>query len=201
MKNFGIIIILILIIIVISFMFKSNKATESQNNNSAVSGNQDNVSLAFPGVLSNDEIMNKKALIKTGKGDIEIQLYNDKAPKTVSNFIYLANKGFYNGLTFHRVEPGFVVQGGDPDGNGAGGPGYNFLDEPVQGNYLKGAVAMANSGPDTNGSQFFICLEDQSGLPKQYNLFGQVISGMDVVSKLVVGDKMNTLSIETMSSN
>jgi len=150
----------------------------------------------FPGVLSADKIQGKKAVIKTNKGMIEFELYADKAPKTVSNFVYLAEKGFYDGLTFHRVEPGFVIQGGDPTGTGSGGPGYQFSDEPVQGDYKAGTVAMANSGPNTNGSQFFICLEDQPTLPKQYNLFGQVISGMDVVKKIAVGDKMEKVTIE-----
>lgn len=151
--------------------------------------------LAFPGVLPNDQIANKKAVIKTDKGTIEFELYASKAPKTVSNFVYLAEKGFYDGLIFHRVEPNFVIQGGDPSGNGTGGPGYQFPDEPVVGDYKAGTVAMANSGPNTNGSQFFICLADQPTLPKSYNLFGQVTAGMDVVAKIAVGDKMNSLTI------
>ena len=161
-----------------------------QSTTTSVSG------LSFPGKLPDDQIQNKKAVIETAKGTIEITLWADKAPLTVSNFVYLTNKGFYNGLTFHRVEAGFVVQGGDPNGNGSGGPGYKFQDEPVQGDYTAGTVAMANSGPNTNGSQFFICLEDQPTLPKQYNLFGQVTSGMDVVQKIAVGDKMTKVTIE-----
>ncbi len=107
------------------------------------------------------------------------------APKTVNNFVTLARQGYYDGLNFHRVEPGFVIQGGCPEGSGRGGPGYKFEDEPVQGEYLPGAVAMANAGPDTNGSQFFICLSDlRNGLGKQYNLFGQVSSGMDAVNAI-----------------
>lgn len=149
----------------------------------------------FPGVLASDKITNKNAIIKTDKGDIVVELYADKAPKSVSNFVYLAEQKFYDGLTFHRVESGFVIQGGDPDGNGSGGPGYKFPDEPVIGEYKAGSLAMANSGPDTNGSQFFICLEDQPNLPKSYNLFGQVISGMDVVKSISVGDKMNSITI------
>ena len=152
--------------------------------------------LSFPGKLPDDQIQNKKAIILTSKGTIEITLWADKAPLSVSNFVYLANKGFYNNLTFHRVEPRFVVQGGDPDGNGTGDPGYSFKDETVQGEYVEGTVAMANSGPDTNGSQFFINLEDNSSkLTKAYNLFGQVTSGMDVVQKLAVGDKMTSVKI------
>lgn len=153
---------------------------------------------SFPGKLPDDQIQNKKAVISTDRGAIEITLWADKAPLTVSNFVYLANKGFYDGLAFHRIEPTFVVQGGDPNGNGAGGPGYQFKDEPVQGEYAEGTVAMANSGPNTNGSQFFINLEDNSQkLTKAYNLFGQVTAGMDVVKKLSVGDKMNSVEIES----
>ena len=151
--------------------------------------------LTFPGILEESKIANKKAVVKTTKGDIEFELYADKAPKTVSNFVYLSEKGYYNGLTFHRVVPEFVIQGGDPKGNGTGGPGYKFPDEPVVGEYKKGTVAMANSGPDTNGSQFFICLEDLPSLPKNYNLFGQVTAGLDVISQIAVGDKMEAVTI------
>jgi len=152
---------------------------------------------SFPGKLADEQIQNKKAVIQTSKGTIEIALSADKAPLTISNFVYLANKGFYDGLTFHRVEEGFVVQGGDPKGNGTGGPGYSFKDETVRGEYIEGTVAMANSGPDTNGSQFFINLVDNSTkLTKAYNLFGQVTSGMDIAKQLTVGDKMTSVKIE-----
>ncbi len=137
-----------------------------------------------------------RVTIATDKGDIVMDLDPRLAPNTVNNFVALAREGFYDGLTFHRVVPEFVIQGGCPIGNGTGGPGYKFGDEPVQGNYRKGSVAMANAGPDTNGSQFFICLEDQPGLPKQYNLFGYTVSGMDVVSSIKVGDVMNAITIE-----
>ncbi|HOE74573.1 MAG TPA: peptidylprolyl isomerase [bacterium] len=149
------------------------------------------------GILPKEQITGKTALIKTNKGEIKIELYGDRAPRTVSNFVDLANKGFYDGLTFHRVEPSFVIQGGDPEGVGTGGPGYFFEDEPVIGEYVRGTVAMANSGPNTNGSQFFICLDDLRGkLEKKYNLFGKVISGMDTVDKITVGDKMKSISIK-----
>jgi len=152
--------------------------------------------LQFPGVLPDEKIKNKKAVIKTAKGTIEFDLYADKAPKTGSNFVYLAEKGYYDGLIFHRIVPDFVVQGGDPTGTGMGGPGYKFEDEPVVGEYVEGSVAMANSGPNTNGSQFFISTVDNSkNLAKAYNLFGQVTSGMDVVKKLTQGDKMESVTI------
>jgi len=144
--------------------------------------------LPFP-VLSQGEFNGRKVRISTAKGDTEIELFAD-SPIASSNFIHLVNKGFYNRLTFHRVEPGFVVQGGDPKGDGTGGPGYSFIDEPVVGDYVRGVVAMANAGPNTNGSQFFIMLADAPNLPKQYTIFGKVVKGMDVVDKLEIGDVM-----------
>jgi cyclophilin family peptidyl-prolyl cis-trans isomerase len=125
------------------------------------------------------------ATISTTKGDIVVDLHTDDAPRAATNFAELARKGFYDGVIFHRVVPGFVVQGGDPTGTGRGGPGYKFDDEPFSGDYTRGAMAMANAGPNTNGSQFFICLADLSGrLPKNYTLFGHVTDGMDVVDAI-----------------
>jgi cyclophilin family peptidyl-prolyl cis-trans isomerase len=139
-----------------------------------------------------------RATLATDKGDIEIDLFTESAPKTAANFVDLAKKGFYDEVVFHRVIPGFVIQGGDGqygkksklDTNrvGTGGPGYKFADEPVNGDYARGAVAMANSGPNTNGSQFFICHQDLGGkLPKNYTLFGQVTRGLDVVDAIAAG--------------
>jgi cyclophilin family peptidyl-prolyl cis-trans isomerase len=126
------------------------------------------------------------ATMKTNYGDIVIQLYPKEAPLTVNNFVFLAHEGFYDGVKFHRVIKGFMIQGGDPTGTGAGGPGYEFADElPTTLNYTKGTIAMANAGPNTNGSQFFIMLADYSNrLPKSYSIFGKVISGQDVVDKI-----------------
>jgi len=127
--------------------------------------------------------------IETNKGTIVFETYDADAPKTVANFISLANKGFYNGLIFHRVIEGFMIQGGDPTGTGMGGPGYKFADElnpntpSYQAGYVPGTVAMANSGPDTNGSQFFI-MQGDTQLPHSYTIFGKVISGMDVVNAI-----------------
>tara|TARA_Y100000031_G_scaffold118444_1_gene131754 strand:- start:891 stop:1511 length:621 start_codon:yes stop_codon:yes gene_type:complete len=150
----------------------------------------------FPGVLSDETIQNKQVRITTAKGDIVFELFPDTAPMTVSNFVYLTNSTYYNGLTFHRREEGFVIQGGDPQGNGMGGPGYSFDDE-LNDNYSydRGIVAMANSGPNTNGSQFFIMLGD-TALPKAYSIFGQVTEGMDVVDAIVVGDEMSSVVVE-----
>ena len=132
----------------------------------------------------------------TDKGDIVMLLDATLAPTTVNNFVVQARNGFYDGLTFHRVVPGFVIQGGDPDGSGRGGPGYKFADEPVKAPYVLGALAMANAGPDTNGSQFFICIEDcQDKLQPLYNLFGNVTSGIEVAQAIQVGDKMQSVTV------
>jgi cyclophilin family peptidyl-prolyl cis-trans isomerase len=141
------------------------------------------------------------ATIATEKGDIEIDLFTTDAPKASQNFVDLAKKGFYDGVIFHRVIPGFVIQGGDglygkkaslDTGRvGTGGPGYKFEDEPVKGDYVRGALAMANAGPNTNGSQFFICHQDLTGgkLPKNYTLFGQVTKGLDVVDTIATAPR------------
>ncbi|HWQ99395.1 MAG TPA: peptidylprolyl isomerase [Candidatus Methylomirabilis sp.] len=151
--------------------------------------------LAFPGVLSESETKNKLVRIKTAKGDIVFELLPDEGPNAASNFAYLVKNRFYDGLTFHRREEGFVIQGGDPVGNGTGGPGYRFADDKVNLSYNRGIVAMANAGPNTNGSQFFIMLGD-TGLPPSYSVFGRVVQGMDAVDKIAVGDVMQSVTIE-----
>ena len=135
-------------------------------------------------------------VIKTNKGDIHLDLNPAEAPMTVNNFVTLARDGYYDGVTFHRVVPRFVIQGGDPTGTGSGGPGYKFKDEAVKRPYKAGTVAMANAGPNTNGSQFFICLEDQPGLPPNYTIFGDTVAGMDVVRNIRVGDVMQSVTVE-----
>lgn len=147
----------------------------------------------FPGKLAPEQLQNKKAIIQTTKGLIELKIYPE-ATMAASNFILLSANGFYDGLIFHRVED-WVIQGGDPSGNGTGGPGYQFPDEPVTKPYVKGVVAMANSGPDTNGSQFFILKKDYP-LQPNYTIFGQVISGQDVVEKITIGDMMQKVVIQ-----
>ncbi len=124
-----------------------------------------------------------QAVLKTTMGNITVQLNRDKTPKTVDNFVTLAQKKFYNGTIFHRVIKGFMIQGGDPNGNGTGGPGYKFDDEPFEGEYTKGTVAMANSGPNTNGSQFFI-MQGDNPIRKNYVIFGKVIKGIEVVDSI-----------------
>ena len=136
------------------------------------------------------------ATLTTDRGDIEFAMDASRAPKTVNNFAFLAGEGFYDGLTFHRVVDGFVIQGGCPEGSGRGGPGYRFEDEPVQGDYIAGSVAMANSGPHTNGSQFFIStVDNRRSLTKSYNLFGQVVKGMEVLGQIRVGDVMRSVKV------
>jgi cyclophilin family peptidyl-prolyl cis-trans isomerase len=138
-----------------------------------------------------------RATIATDKGTILADLDPKLAPYTVNNFVALARQGFYDGLTFHRVVPDFVIQGGCPEGTGRGGPGYRFADEPVKGEYSLGAVAMANAGPDTNGSQFFITIADCTRkLDKAYNLFGYVAEGIEVAQQIGVGDRIISLTIE-----
>ena len=127
------------------------------------------------------------AVIETTAGTIEFELLDEIAPKAAGNFSTLAKTGFYDGVIFHRVVPGFVIQGGDPDGTGRGGPGYTFEDEPVTLGYARGTVAMANAGPNTNGSQFFICLQDLPQLPPKYTVFGQVLAGLSVVDAIAAG--------------
>ena len=168
MKN-TVIVIFILVVVIAGgwFFFKNN------NNQPAISEEKN-----MPTVN-----------IKTNLGEIKIQTYDADAPKTVKNFITLAEKGFYDNLTFHRVIKGFMIQGGDPKGDGTGGPGYQFEDElnpateSYKAGYKKGVVAMANAGPDTNGSQFFVMLEDYP-LPHNYTIFGQVVSGQEIVDAI-----------------
>jgi cyclophilin family peptidyl-prolyl cis-trans isomerase len=150
-------------------------------------------STAPPMQIKTDKLY--RATISTSRGKIVLCLQPALAPNTVNNVVALARNQFYDGLTFHRVEQDFVIQGGDPKGDGTGGPGYSFADEPVHNLYVEGAVAMANSGPNTNGSQFFICSGSKcSSLPPQYNLFGRVESGLDVVKAVQKGDVM-TVSV------
>lgn len=154
----------------------------------------------------------KSATIKTVKGEIQIELYPQEAPKTVTNFATLADNKFYDGLTFHRVEPGFVIQGGDPlsrdnnpqnDGTG----GFSIYGKPFEDElnpdseiyktgYVEGIVAMANRGPNTNTSQFFIMWADNASLPRNYTIFGKVTTGMETVKKMVAGDKINSITVE-----
>ncbi|MGH9033174.1 MAG: peptidylprolyl isomerase [Acidimicrobiia bacterium] len=153
--------------------------------------------MAEPPVHEIDDNAVYRATVTTDRGTMVMELDPQLASNSVNNFVALARRGFYDGLTFHRVVPEFVIQGGCPQGTGTGGPGYKFADEPVQGEYTAGAVAMANAGPDTNGSQFFVCIDDcQRKLSKDYNLFGYVVEGLDVAQATQVGDVMQSVAIE-----
>lgn len=144
-----------------------------------------------------------KAIIETNKGIIKIEFFDEHTPNTVKNFTSLASSGFYNGVSFHRVIPDFMIQGGDPEGSGRGGPGYKIADEvdnPVQ-KHVDGALSMANAGPNTNGSQFFIVLNPNNckHLDRKHTVFGKTIEGMDTLKKIVQGDKMLKVTIEEES--
>jgi cyclophilin family peptidyl-prolyl cis-trans isomerase len=145
-----------------------------------------------------------KATIATSAGDIVVELADADAPKAAANFVKLAKEGFYDGVIFHRIIPGFMIQGGDGEFGridekgevrnrgrvGQGGPGYKFADEPFSGDYARGALAMANAGKNTNGSQFFICHADLRGkLPKSYTVFGKVLTGMEVVDAIAAAPR------------
>lgn len=136
------------------------------------------------------------ATVETEKGNLVLELFAKDVPMTVNNFVFLAREGFYDGSTFHRVIPGFVAQGGDPTGTGTGTPGYAFKDEFSQHTHIAGALSMANSGADTNGSQFFITYTPQPSLDGKHSVFGQLIEGMDVLDKIEQGDKIIRIVIE-----
>ncbi|NQV12615.1 peptidylprolyl isomerase [Candidatus Uhrbacteria bacterium] len=144
---------------------------------------------AFPGVLKAADRTNRTATIKTSKGDVTVELFGEESPMTVSNFLVLANTGFYDGIIFHRVIEGFMIQGGDPTGTGTSGPGYKFADElgGEHTTYPPGTLAMANSGPNTNGSQFFI-MHGAVSLPNAYTIFGQVTEGQATVDAIATSE-------------
>lgn len=150
-----------------------------------------------PPEMQIDATKTYEAAIETDRGTIVLELYSKHAPKTVNNFVFLSQEGYYDGLTFHRVISDFMIQGGDPTGSGAGGPGYKFEDELV-GNPLThetGAISMANAGPNTNGSQFFITHSPQPHLNGKHTVFGQVIEGQDVVNAIQKGDRIIQVTI------
>ncbi len=154
-----------------------------------------------PPAMAIDQSKEYTATIKTNLGDIVVQLFPKEAPITVNNFVFLAEQGFFQGVKFHRVVKGFVIQSGDPTGTGTGGPGYKFADEKVTRDYVAGTLAMANSGPNTNGSQFFITLADVA-LAKNYTIFGLVTGGLDIVKKIgdvpVKANQVGEVSLPTV---
>jgi len=153
----------------------------------------------LPPAMQIDPTRIYRLTIETERGNIELELYPEYAPKTVNNFVFLAQQGFYDGVTFHRVISNFVIQGGDPSGTGRGGPGYRFEDELI-GNPLKhgtGSISMANAGPNTNGSQFFITHSPQPHLDGKHTVFGKVINGQPVVNAIRQGDRMIKVTISS----
>lgn len=153
-----------------------------------------------PPAMQIDAEKSYRASIETDKGTIVLDLYPEHAPKTVNNFVFLAREGFYEQVPFHRVISDFMVQGGDPTGTGTGGPGYQFEDE-VRENPLKherGVISMANAGPSTNGSQFFITHSPQPHLNGRHTVFGKVVEGLDVVDSIEQGDRMISVEVEEL---
>ena len=140
-------------------------------------------SYAKPPEMTIDPQRTYRAILETSAGTMNAELFAGEAPKTVNNFVFLAREGFYDGVIFHRVIRGFMIQGGDPTGTGTGGPGYRFADEPVGRKYERGTLAMANAGPNTNGSQFFI-MHANYGLPPNYTIFGKLTEGEDVLDSI-----------------
>lgn len=202
----------ILLVVLVIFLFlvsalsikKMNKSRETDNNNSIKYNSKEDKSM--PATLSANKKMNKpemivdqtkkyEATLRTTEGDIVISLNTKETPITANNFISLAQSKFYDNTIFHRAIDGFMVQGGDPRGDGTGGPGYQFDDEEFKGEYTRGTVAMANAGPDTNGSQFFIMHKDY-GLQPNYVIFGKVISGIEVVDKIATAEVKSSFSGE-----
>lgn len=164
-----------------------SNAADSNDANKDADASQGAKSWTSPPAMQIDTKKTYEAEVKTSKGTFTIELFAKDAPKTVNNFVFLSKEGFYDGVTFHRIIESFMVQTGDPTGTGTGGPGYTFEDEKTKYKYEPGIVAMANAGPNTNGSQFFICTgEDSKDLNQipNYTIFGKITSGMDVVKKI-----------------
>ena len=208
MNTTAIVFVIVVVIGLSAFILFSNMGAKNPNPEAAILSTP-TPNIVIPKATSPTPtfaiISANKATIKTVKGIIELDLYPQDAPKTVANFATLATNKYYDGLTFHRVEPGFVIQGGDPNGNGTGGTsiyGAKFEDElnpntqSYKEGYVEGAVAMANSGQNTNGSQFFIMWSDHKDLPHNYTIFGKVTQGMDTVHKMVAGDKITSITVE-----
>jgi peptidyl-prolyl cis-trans isomerase B (cyclophilin B) len=153
-------------------------------------------SYSSPPPMTIDPNKHYTAIIETEKGNLVLELFASDVPVTVNNFVFLAREGFYDNTTFHRVIADFMAQGGDPTGTGSGGPGYKFDDEFTSHSHLTGALSMANAGPDTNGSQFFICYYPQHHLDGHHSVFGQLTEGMDVLLKIKNGDVIKRIVIE-----
>ena len=154
------------------------------------------MSYSEPPPMTVDTNKEYTATIKTEKGDLELELFAKDVPVTVNNFVFLAREGFYDNTTFHRVIPDFMAQGGDPTGTGTGGPGYKFADEFTKHTHVAGTLSMANAGPNTNGSQFFITYTPQQHLNGMHSVFGQLVDGTDVLEAIEQGDTIVRITIE-----
>ena len=152
-------------------------------------------SYSAPPAQSLDTSKTYSATFQTSRGNIECQLFASDVPNTVNNFVFLAREGFYDGTTFHRVISDFMIQGGDPQGTGTGGPGYKFADEKSSNRHRAGTLSMANAGPNTNGSQFFITHVATPHLDGKHTVFGQVTSGQEIVDAIRKGDTIQTITI------
>ena len=153
------------------------------------------MSYSAPPLMTIDTSKQYTATIETEKGNLVLELFASDVPVTVNNFVFLSREGFYDGTTFHRVIPDFMAQGGDPAGTGTGGPGYKFADEFTEHTHVTGALSMANAGPNTNGSQFFITYSPQHHLDGHHSVFGQLINGMDVLKTIKNGDTIVQITI------
>ena len=154
------------------------------------------MSYSAPPPMTIDTSKQYTATIETGKGSLVLELFASDVPVTVNNFVFLAREGFYDGTTFHRVIPDFMAQGGDPTGTGTGGPGYKFADEFTRHTHVAGALSMANSGPNTNGSQFFITYSPQPHHDRRHSVFGQLVLGANVLKSIKNGDAIVSITIE-----
>lgn len=206
MKKENLIVIILSIFLLFVAAMSIKKASNNQNKNQNNINYQQTEEQSTPASMAASKNMNKpemtidqnksyQATMHTSEGDIVIELDVKDTPITVNNFVYLAKSDFYNNTIFHRVIKGFMIQGGDPNGDGTGGPGYQFDDEDFTGEYTRGTIAMANAGPNTNGSQFFIMHQDY-GLQPNYVIFGHVVSGMDVVNKIANAEVTTSFSGE-----
>ena len=187
-KNFFLYVGLLLALVVAVFLIFSRNNSQpekltQQDEKSATDSSIMKKTYSAPPPMTIDAKKKYAATLETSKGTVTVELFASEAPNTVNNFVFLARDGFYDGTTFHRIVKDFMIQGGDPNGDGTGSPGYKFADEKVTRDYKRGIVAMANVGPDTNGSQFFIMHKDYD-LPKNYVIFGQVGQGIEVVDKI-----------------
>jgi len=188
--------ILLLFVLLVYLLSQSGKPKKEETTMSQRSKSQKKWNSPPEMQIDTDKVY--VATIETERGSIVLELHPEHAPKTVNNFVFLAREGFYDGLSFHRVIPSFMIQGGDPTGTGGSGPGYKFEDE-VRGNPLEhgtGVISMANAGPNTNGSQFFITHGPQPHLDGKHTVFGQVVESQDVVDAVQQGDKMIKVTIE-----